>query len=186
MRHGYRIQLHIFEPFLPLKKQALDWGWQPCTESQAKGGYIRSKSETGKGTTFRIYLPRVSQAGRNKLINRAHRERVSPGIELFCLSKMNGPSEVDSQTLLDAGLRFWRRRTLWRRSNRQTNRTHIDLLLTTCYARHEWRLWAEALSSHRPDMRVILLSGYSDGVIARHGVVEAGIQSFVNPSQGDH
>jgi len=48
--------------FLPLKSKALDWAATVYGSRQAKWRLYFVESETGKGTTFRIYLPRVSQS----------------------------------------------------------------------------------------------------------------------------
>jgi len=45
------------------------------------------------------------------------------------------------------------------------------------------RALAETLSPQRPEMKVLYMSGYSDGVIAKHGIVEAEYQSFASPLQ---
>ena len=59
--------------------------------------------------------------------------------------------------------------------------TPIDLLLTDVVmpGMSGWAL-AETLSSQRPEMRVLYMSGYPDGVIAKHGIARAGI---IDPSQ---
>jgi FixJ family two-component response regulator len=43
-----------------------------------------------------------------------------------------------------------------------------------------WAL-AETLSSLRPEMRVLYMSGYPDGVVARNGLTEAGITILHKP-----
>jgi FixJ family two-component response regulator len=44
---------------------------------------------------------------------------------------------------------------------------------------------AEALSTRRPGMKVLYMSGYPDGVIARNGFVEAGISILRKPFTKD-
>jgi hypothetical protein len=62
----------------------------------------------------------------------------------------------------------------------------IDLLLTDIVmpGMSGWAL-AETLSSLRPEMRVLYMSGYPDGVIARHGIAGPGITILQKPFTSD-
>ena len=85
-------QTRIFEPFFTTKEQGI-WHWSRacrcCTTSCAScGGHVRVSSELGRGSTFRIYFPRVSAAAkagfartfaRNPL-NRAKKQLLWPKI----------------------------------------------------------------------------------------------------------
>ena len=64
----------------------------------------------------------------------------------------------------------------------QSHAGPIDLLLTDVVLPHtNGRELAERLGELRPEMKIIYMSGYADGAIARHGVLEEGINFLPKP-----
>jgi two-component system cell cycle sensor histidine kinase/response regulator CckA len=67
----------------------------------------------------------------------------------------------------------------------QTSQGHkgpIHLVLTdVVMPQMNGRVLAEQLQSQRPAMRVLYMSGYSDDLIAHHGVLEEGVALLLKP-----
>jgi len=182
------LQSHIFEPFFTTKEQGTGLGLATVYGVvKQSGGYISVESETGKGTTFRIYLPRVSQAAEqiNQIV--PSRKSIAGNRTVLLVEDEPALRKLTRKTLLDAGFTVLEAKdALEAIEIAKQTATHIDLLLTdVIMPGMSGRALAEALSSHRPDMRVIYMSGYSDGVIARHGVVEAELTILRKPFSRD-
>jgi CheY-like chemotaxis protein len=182
------LQLHIFEPFFTTKEQGTGLGLATVYGVvKQSGGYISVESETGKGTTFRIYLPRVSQAAEKIDKIAPSRKSIAENRTVLLVEDEPALRKLTRKTLLDAGFTVLEAKdALEAIEIAKQTATHIDLLLTdVIMPGMSGRALAEALSSHRPDMRVIYMSGYSDGVIARHGVVEAELTILRKPFSRD-
>jgi two-component system cell cycle sensor histidine kinase/response regulator CckA len=178
------LQSHIFEPFFTTKEQGTGLGLATVYGVvKQSGGYISVESEVGKGTTFKIYLPCVSQPqGRvpeiepSRASNPEHRT-------VLLVEDEQALRKLTRKTLLDAGFAVLEAKDAFEAIGiAKQKETHIDLLLTdVVMPGMSGRALAEALSPKRPEMKVIYMSGYSDGVIAKHGIVEAELTILRKP-----
>jgi len=182
------LQSRIFEPFFTTKEQGTGLGLATVYGVvKQSGGYISVESETGKGTTFRIYLPRVSRAAEkiNQIV--PSRKNIAENRTVLLVEDEAALRKLTRKTLLDAGFTVLEAKDALEAIEiaRQTA-THIDLLLTdVIMPGMSGRALAEALSPQRPEMRVIYMSGYSDGVIAKHGIVNAELAILRKPFSKD-
>jgi two-component system cell cycle sensor histidine kinase/response regulator CckA len=182
------LQSHIFEPFFTTKGQGTGLGLATVYGVvKQSGGYISVDSELGKGTSFMIYLPRVSEPAKKI------REIEPPGKSIpehrivLLVEDEQALRKLTRKMLLDVGFTVLEAKDAFQAIEiAKQKETHIDLLLTdVIMPGMSGRALAEALSPQRPEMRVIYMSGYSDGVLANHGVVETGISILRKPFSRD-
>ncbi len=164
-------QAHIFEPFFTTKEQGKGTGLGLSTVYgvvKQSGGFIWVYSEVGKGTTFKIYLPRVDEiaetGGQAPVATQLLR-----GSETILLAEdEQDVREVAREFLESAGytvLLAPNGSEALERAERHTG--PIQLLLTDMVMPGMMgRDLARKLRQQRPDVGVIYMSGYSEHAAA--------------------
>jgi two-component system, cell cycle sensor histidine kinase and response regulator CckA len=163
----------IFEPFFTTKEAGRGTGLGLSTVYgivKQSGGYIWVYSEPGKGTTFKLYFPRVSEAPEafSKPIEYAVPEVGSATILL--VEDDQDLRELTATTLRNAGY------AVLEASNSQTalelgakHPGYIDLLLSDIVMPGTSGVQLiPLLRESAPDLKVILMSGYATETLARH------------------
>jgi two-component system, cell cycle sensor histidine kinase and response regulator CckA len=181
-------QSHIFEPFFTTKGMkgtglGLSTVYGIIKQS---GGYIWVYSEPGKGTTFKIYLPRVAAAAESvaQIVAPQEIPAAEPGTETILL--------VEDE----ANLRHLARQFLEKQGYRvieaadgavamQIAVAHegtIHLLLTdVIMPGMNGRELAQRISEIRPNVKILYMSGYTENVIGHNGMLDAGIRLLQKP-----
>jgi PAS domain S-box-containing protein len=180
-------QSHIFEPFFTTKgTKGTGLGLSTVYGIvKQSGGYIWVYSEQGRGTTFKIYLPRVSETAES-------------------LAQLAVPAEsateAGTETILlvedEANLRYLARQFLEKQGYRvieaadgaaamQIAVAHegvIHLLLTdVIMPGMNGRELAQRISEIRPHVKILYMSGYTENVIGRDGTLDAGVRLLQKP-----
>ncbi|MBZ5687920.1 MAG: response regulator [Acidobacteriia bacterium] len=182
-------QSHIFEPFFTTKgTKGTGLGLSTVYGIvKQSGGYIWVYSELGRGTTFKIYLPRVpsvEEPAMHAVTPPAQFQKVEPGTETILL--------VEDE----ANLRYLARQYLEKQGYRvieaadgavamQIAVAHdgtIHLLLTdVIMPGMNGRELAQRISEIRPNVKVLYMSGYTENVIGQDGTLDAGVRLLQKP-----
>jgi PAS domain S-box-containing protein len=175
----------VFEPFFTTKPVGKGTGLGLATVFgivQQSGGHVALYSEPGRGTTFKVYLPRTDRVataqgaarptgdlGGTETILLVEDEEQVRAVACAIL-KRHGYDVLEASNGGEALLIS------------QDFPKPIHLLLTdVVMPRVSGRRLAEQLGPVRPAMKVLYASGYTDDAIVRHGVLEAGVAFIQKP-----
>jgi two-component system, cell cycle sensor histidine kinase and response regulator CckA len=178
-------QEKIFEPFFTTKQPGRGTGLGLATVfgivNQHQGS-IWVYSEIGKGTTFKIYLPRAP--GSVQTVESVASESAHRGTETILVVEDEAMvRKLVCETLEAAGYGVIEARTPDEAVRlMSTSKGPIDLLLTdVVMPGMNGRDLYKKLDAIQPRLRVLYTSGYTDNVIVHHGILEAGLHFLQKP-----
>ena len=176
----------VFEPFFTTKEVGKGTGLGLATcygiVKQA-GGNIWVYSELGKGTTFKVYLPRTMQDA-VQLPDRPVRKKVVGGRETVLVVEDNdavrevavAALQVHGYRVLDAASGEEALQLV------QNLKEPVHLLLTdVVMPGMSGAVLAQHVREWVPGVKVLYTSGYTENVIVQHGVLEEGISFLPKP-----
>src|SRR4029077_5994241 len=172
-------QAHIFEPFFTTKEKGKGTGFGLATVYgivKQSGGYVWVYSEPGRGTSFKVYLPRIEEeharVGRE---GQPDSQSIPRGTETILLVEdekgvrelareyleMSGYSVIeaeDGHTALELAA---------------MHAGPIQLLMTDVVMPGiRGRELAVRVTKIRPGIKVLYMSGYTDQSVVHHGILE--------------
>jgi PAS domain S-box-containing protein len=176
---------HIFEPFFTTKEVGKGTGLGLSTIHgivEQSGGCVEVASEPGRGTTFKIYLPRVvvapAESGRPEAIpemggtetvlvveDQAEvREYAAVALRAYGYQVMEAANAEEALLICE----------------REGER--IDLILTDVVMPGlSGRELADRLKTLRPGIKVLFMSGHTDDMIVHHGVLRKEAEFIQKP-----
>jgi len=176
----------VFDPFFTTKEKVGGTGMGFSTVYgivKQNNGYVWVYSEPGKGTTFKVYFPRVA-------------EDVTAGKEQAKVSDEISGSETVLIVEDNDALRKLVKNVFWKYGYEileaengekalnvsETHEGPIHLLLTdVVMPRMSGTDLSEKLRSIRPETRVIYMSGYTADAIVRNGILRQNINFIEKP-----
>lgn len=180
------LQSHIFEPFFTTKEKGKGTGLGLATVYgviKQSGGYIWVESQPGKGARFNIYLRRVESVQEEVRETKDSVKRAQGPRTILLVEDEASLRKLTRSTLEEVGYTILEAKDAFEavKIASQTNSV-IDLLLTdVVMPGKSGTELARDLAPRRPAMKVLFMSGYTDGAIAAHGVLESGTSILRKP-----
>jgi CheY-like chemotaxis protein len=175
----------LFEPFFTTKGSGKGTGLGLSTVFgiiKQSGGSVEVYSEPGRGTSVKVYLPRIDRPV--SLETQVSRRKVERGSETVLLveddemvrSLVRETLERDGYRILDAPGPIEARRIS------DQIKEPIQLLITdVVMPKISGRELAQQLVARRPSMKVLYMSGYTDNAVINSGILRKEVAFIQKP-----
>jgi CheY-like chemotaxis protein len=178
---------HAFEPFFTTKQPGKGTGLGLSTVYgivKQSGGWIWVYSEPGRGTTFKIYLPRVQEEAAVEVPEKRVEAPVTHGGERILVVE----DDAMVRRLITQALRKQGYDVIESSSGAaalqmvEGDDGPLALLVTDVVMPGMSGLeLAENLRRSRPAIQVLFMSGYTDDAVVRHGLLDAAMAFLQKP-----
>ena len=175
----------LFEPFFTTKGPGKGTGLGLSTVFgivKQSGGSVEVYSEKGSGSSVKVYLPRIDQKAP---VEREGRRKTPPkGNETILLVEddemvrtlVRETLEREGYKVIDSADPVEAQRIA------ENYRGKMQLLITdVVMPKLSGKELAKALMSHRPEMRVLYMSGYTDSAIVNSGILQQEVAFLQKP-----
>jgi CheY-like chemotaxis protein len=177
---------HIFEPFFSTKKEGSGSGLGLATVYgivKQHNGYIWAESAPGKGTTFSLFFPRIDQGADTVRSSALRRSKADKRETILVVEDEPAVRKLAATVLQKNGYNVLEAADPGQAVRiAREHGARIDLLLTDVIMpeMNGKELYSKIVDL-RPQIKVIFMSGYTDDVIAHHGVLDEGLHFLQKP-----
>jgi len=180
------VKERAFEPFFTTKDKGKGTGLGLSTVYgivKQSGGNIWVYSELGKGTTFKIYLPRVDEP-LEKMVEKVVKEELPRGSETILIVEDNEDVRKLAMRVLEKQgynvLEAPNGDDALHLPNERKESVHL-ILVDVVMPGISGRQFVEQFKKVCRDCKVLYMSGYTDNTIVHHGVLEKGMNYIQKP-----
>ena len=183
-------QAHIFEPFFTTKPKGSGTGLglsMVFGVVKQSGGSMAVYSEPGRGTAFKIYLPRVPEHIRSTALPAVLPASPSGRERVLVLEDESSVRELVCEVLQDKGYVVRAFTNPQEALQREADVVEdLDLLISdVVMPGMDGRRLAEQLAQRHPGMRVLFISGYPERAASAHGNLVPGLPFIQKPFTPD-
>ena len=175
----------IFEPFFTTKKTGEGTGLGLATVYgivKQHNGSIECYSELGHGTTFKIYLPQVEDDALKSAMGSDNSESLTGDETVLVVEDDDAVRDMIASFLRGLGYHVLSAENGNTALIVAEQQKMIHLILTDVVMPFmNGRQLAEKLRESHPEMKVLYTSGYTQNVIAHHGILDSGLSFIGKP-----
>lgn len=183
------VQSHLFEPFFTTKEKGKGTGLGLSTVYgivKQNGGLISVCSEPGKGSTFKVYFPRIKEkapAEEKKVPLQPAAKRPAAPETVLLVEDEEILSELAQDILQMKGYRVLAAHDGEEAIRLcQEHKGPIHLLLTDLILpKMSGRDLQERIASMQPETKVLYMSGYTEAALTQQGVLDPGTAFISKP-----
>ena len=148
-------------------------------------GYARIYSEVGEGTTIKIYLPRFygeAEDAEERVAELTDEHRAGSGEVVLVVEDETSVRDLVTEVLQELGYRAIEAVDGPSGLKLLQSKLRIDLLVTDIgLPGLNGRQLADAARKHRPDLRVLFMTGYAENATIANGFLEPGMEMITKP-----
>jgi PAS domain S-box-containing protein len=184
--HGItdEVKSHIFEPFFTTKERGKGTGLGLSTVYgivKQNNGHIFVYSELNRGTTFKVYLPRVREDVEKKV--EITGEKPGGFETVLIVEDQDTVRQLAAETLSGLGYTVIEAKEGFdalELCKRYHGRIHL-LLTDVVMPKMGGPELAEKIKRQHPEIKVIYMSGYTENAIGHEGILDKGINFISKP-----
>ena len=176
---------HIFEPFFSTKEREQGTGLGLSTVYgivKQNNGYISVYTEPNEGTSFKLYFPRVSEKA-DKLTGDKYATFPTGSETILLVEDDEMVRGLAKRILQRQGYRVIETNDgdeAYLQSRKHAGEIHLLLTDVIMPGMNGKQLYEE-LARTRPNLKALLMSGYTENVIIHHGVLDEGTAFIQKP-----